>query len=188
MLPLIYLCGVLFLLYGMSIFLIILIKNCSLSEARSTLTSFFKENSYSLSNDINYIQELNKIIRDIIGQERYDKLVILEEHSRTIFFEDNSSGLACVNIVVSIADDNEKIQIQTLAEAKTQFYLSNYKINDIVTNIEWDKSTVFGYPMLKITYPRNEEECKRIQALKNVEINNIISSSNDIIDDSEDLL
>ena len=56
MLPLIYLCGVLFLLYGMCIFLIILIKNCSLTEARVLLASFFKENSYSLSNDFNYIQ------------------------------------------------------------------------------------------------------------------------------------
>lgn len=85
-------------------------------------------------------------------------------------------------------DDNEKIQLQTLIEAKTQFYLRNYKIKDLVTIVEWDKSAVFGYPMLKITYPRTDEECARIRSIKRVEADNIISSTSDIIDDSEDLL
>lgn len=188
MIALIYLCGVLFILYGMCIFLIILIKNCTLSEARTILASFFRENSYLLSNDHNYMCELNKIVLDVLGEERYKKMCVLEEHSSTIFFEESNSGLSSINIVVSVSDDNEKLQLENLVNSKTKFYLNNYKLKEIVTYVEWDTSKIFGYPLLKITYPQTDDECERIRSLKNVEIKNIISSSSDIIDDSEDLL
>ena len=68
MIALLYISGFLFLVYGMSIFLIILFKNCSLAEAKTTLASFFKETGYSLSSDFNYLSELNKIVLDVRGR------------------------------------------------------------------------------------------------------------------------
>lgn len=186
---LISLAGVFFIIYGMSIFFIILFKNCSFAEARQTLSSFFNENAtYDLASDINFNRDINQIVCDVLGQERYQNLCTLAKHHPALYFEKYGSGLACVNVVLSTSDANEQLQLESLINSRVKFYLINYKLKDIVTYVEWEKSEIFGFPLLRITFPRNDDDVERIKALRNLKIKNIIASSGDVYDDSEDLL
>lgn len=170
------------------VFLVKIVTMKPLKECREKIAAFINNDDYELSADINYMTEVNKIVCDILGETRYKQLCTLSEYSLCLLFQDKHSGAPYVAITVNPANDNEKLQLETILHEKTKLYLKNYKTEFMQTYVYWDNNLVLGYPQLIIMYARNQEELNFLQNKKELEACNILAASTDVIDETEDLL
>lgn len=165
------------------------INHYSWKEAICEIASLLKENGYELSADQNYCRECNQIIKDIVGNERYNKLCSLDHHFSMISFYDAHAGTPSVCITLNPADDSERLQLENILEAKTRVYLTNYRSAPAIeTLVSWSENTTLGLPMLVIEYARNKKEADSIRQRKLENAKTILASSTDVLDDEEDLL
>lgn len=190
--PILTLFFILFFTYFLSVFFVKLAKNCSWREAReiiaALLASLLKENEYDLSTDSNYLHDLNKIIMDVVGTQRYQQLCDLDILAPTISFNNKHSGTPSVCISVKPNDDSEKLQLEYLIRSTTEIYLENYNLGKTVTKLSWEDNKVLGIPMIVIYYPTNDIQYEALIKSKHYEVKNTLSSMNDILDDEEDLI
>lgn len=165
------------------------INHYSCKEAICEIASLLKENGYELSADQNYCRECNQIIKDIVGDERYNKLCSLDHHFSMISFYDAHAGNPSVCITLNPADDSERLQLENILEAKTRVYLTNYRSTPAIeTLVSWSENTTLGLPMLIIEYARNKKEADSIRQRKLDGVQTILASSTDVLDEEEDLL
>lgn len=179
--------SILFILILISILVFKKINNYTWKEAILQIVSFLKENGYELSADQNYCRECNQIIKDILGDKRYEDLCKLNPYISTLFFADAHAGNPSVCITVKPSDDSERLQLSNILEAKTRVYLTNYR-SDIETLVSWSENTSLGLPMLVIEYARNKKEADCIRQKKLDAAKTILTASTDVIDEEEDLL
>lgn len=161
--------------------------HCTLKEAIFSIASFLRQGEYELSADQNYCRECNQIIKDILGDKRYENLCTLNPYSSTLFFADAHAGNPSVCITVKPSDDSERLQLSNILEAKTRVYLTNYR-SDIETLVSWSENTSLGLPMLVIEYARNKKEADSIRRKRLDAAKTILTASTDILDEEEDLL
>lgn len=164
------------------------INHYSCKEAICEIASLLKENGYELSADQNYCRECNQIVRDILGDKKYEDLCKLNPYSSTLFFADEHAGNPSVCITVNPANDSERLQLANILEAKTRVYLTNYKFSDQETYVSWSENTNLGLPMLVIEYARNKKEADSIKQKNLDAAKTILTASTDVIDEEEDLL
>lgn len=179
---------ILILIALLSFLLFKAINHYSCKEAICEIASLLKENGYELSADQNYCRECNQIIKDIVGDERYNKLCSLNHHFLMIYFSDAHAGNPSVCITVKPSDDSERLQLENILEAKTRVYLTNYNRSDIETLVSWSENTNLGLPMLVIEYARNKKEADSIRQKRLDAAKTILTASTDVIDEEEDLL
>lgn len=180
---------ILLLLTLLSLYALKRLNNYTWKEAILQIVSFFKENDYELSADQNYCRECNQIIKDIVGNERYNKLCSLDHHFSMISFYDAHAGNPSVCITVKPSDDSERLQLENILEAKTRVYLTNYRSAPAIeTLVSWSENTNLGLPMLVIEYARNKKEADSLRQRKLAGVQTILNSSTDVLDEEEDLL
>ena len=180
---------ILILIALLSFLLFKAINHYSCKEAICEIASLLKENGYELSADQNYCRECNQIIKDILGDKRYENLCTLNPYSYTLFFADAHAGNPSVCITVNPSDDSERRQLENILEAKTRVYLTNYRSAPAIeTLVSWSENTNLGLPMLVIEYARNKKEADSIRQKRLDAAKTILTASTDVIDEEEDLL
>lgn len=162
--------------------------HCTFKEAIISIASFLRQGEYELSADQNYCRECNQIVKDILGEKKYEDLCTLNPHSLTLYFNDMHSGTPSVCITVKPSDDSERLQLSNILESKTREYLTNYRFPAIETLVSWSENTTLGLPMLVIEYARNKKEADSIRRRKLEATKTLLASSTDVLDDEEDLL
>lgn len=167
-----------------------LFTKSSVDEARKKISSFFRDDEYELSQDSNYQQDVNNIVKDILGQTRYEELCNLNKYSLTLQFLDNHDGLPCVQITLNTNDENEKKRLEAVLESTTRQYLLNYKgVSYTKLLLEWSYNEILRLPILKIMYSRNENECKILENVENSQVDKVSVKYGDVLDDMDgDLL
>ena len=180
--------------YGVMVYfaivgLVMLCTKCTFEDAREKIASFFKENEYELSCDFNYIQSINEIVKDILGDSRYDELCKLDKYSKTLLFCNNHSGLPSVKITLSINDDSEKKRLETVIEEITRKYLLQYgKSPYVKLLLEWSHDAVLDLPRLVLLYSRNKKECTILDAFEEANVKKMASKYSSVFDETDDLL
>ena len=167
---------------------IMYLKKCSFMEAVTFIASSFLKNEYELSSDFNYYNDCCKILKDILGDKRFDDLCELDQYSPIIFFNDTHAGNPSVCITVNPSYDSERIRLSNILEDKTRIQLTNYYETNQETFVSWSENKKLSLPMLVIEYARNKKEADAIRQKKLYAAKTILTASTDIIDEEEDLL
>lgn len=189
MLVIIQIAGICVIIYFLLIGIIMLYTESSIEDARKMISSCLLKNGYKLSRDLNYIQVINKIIKDILGESRYEELCNLNTYSSIIQFCDSHDGLPSVKITLNCNEENEKKRLETILDGMTKQYLQNYgDLANVKLLLNWSQNETLKLPMLNIIYSRNEKERKMLDAFKQSQIGKISAKYGEVLDDTEDIL
>lgn len=179
-------------IYVAAIGVLKMVVKCSVKEAREIIANFIKKHfignnntmEYELRNDENYRRDVNTTCKDLLGEKRYNDLIMLTKYSSTIEFEE-SAGYPLVYITVNPIDENERIRIQNALLDTTKLYIENYGKNGLEVTAEWGENRKIRLPMLIIGYSRNETETAAIRRKEQSLAEKVIISANTEIYDEE---
>lgn len=188
MIELIQLVGVCVIIYCVIVGMIVLVTKCSAEDAQKMIVSFLENKDYVLSRDTNYIQSVNNVVMDILGQSKYEELCDLNKYDMTLKIIDENNRLPCIHITLNYDDENEKKRLEAILERTTMQYLLNYKEPAYIkTLLEWSQNEILHLPMLIILYSRNEKEYKIIEEFEKSRIKKVSVKYDDILDDTEEI-
>lgn len=110
---------------------------------------------YHLKDDVGLYSELCDVLRIILGETRYKKLVELDQITPAIF-SDYASGLPYIAIIFPYESDNEKAQAEKLFQVVLKKYLAIHKLNHNIL-VDW-KEHALGIPVIMLRYAETREE------------------------------
>ena len=184
---------VLFVILCIGIFYILchLIKiwtGCSTNEAVAKIHNFMNGKiEYKLCQDTNFEAEICESIQSIIGDNRFEKILRLNQLNISpplLFFEDGNGRLPSIGVSVFYDDDNEKNMLANIITNIVRKYLQLYGWSTQVL-IEWKTRPDLKMPYLYIRYARTARE----QEIMKIELQNrrkkIISQHTPVLDETE---
>lgn len=184
---------VLFVILCIGIFYILchLIKiwtGCNTNEAVAKIHNFMNGKiNYQLSHDIDFEEEICESIQNIIGDNRFEKILRLNQLAISpplLFFGDGNSGLPFIGVSVFYDNDNEKNMLANIITNIVRKYLHHYGWSTQVLT-EWKTRPDLKMPYLYIRYARTARE----HEIMKIELQNrrkkIISQHTPVFDETE---
>lgn len=110
---------------------------------------------YHLKDDMELYSELCEVLRIILGESRYKKLVELNQITPVIL-SGYASGLPYIAIVFPYESANEKAQAEKLFQAVLKKYLAIHKLNHNIL-VDWKEHTL-GIPVIMLRCAETKEE------------------------------
>lgn len=172
--------------YGI-VFFIMLWTGCSFEEAIEKIRVWLsREEKPTLEKDVNFFNDSWQTVRNIIGDERFNKLVKLSNTpiATPLLSFNYSSGLPYI-AVCTYCTDEEKIIIEALLKNLILNYLTFYGYYPKVL-IDWKFREDLQIPYIMIRYAKNSEQRRIIDWCLEREKEKIVTQNSDIIDNTED--
>lgn len=177
-------------LYYATILIIRLYTGCDNEEAVNKMRRFTNGKALmSMENDRGLQIEIEENIRNVIGDDRYKKLVSLNNSSinAPLFYYGFASGLPYIAVGVYYADENEKSILENLIKNVVIKHLEIYGHDTRVLAV-WKDRFDLKMPVLMVRYATNAEQLHALEiGIKN-EGQLIATVNQPIIDDTEEKL
>lgn len=171
-------------------FLVMLFTGCTLNAAEQHIQNWISAKlSYQLSKDSRFLCEIESNVEKIIGEERYTSLLRLSESaiSYPLLTYDYNGNLPCINVTVAIADDSEKVRIESVLNHLLKQKLRIHGLSDI-TLVKWDIRPDLKMPYLSLIYSQNRQQQIILERIMVENKNDILQRYSTLVDDeTEDL-
>jgi len=180
----------LILAFGVYYSFVIIIKlftGCSNEEAICKIRRFFNGSATrKMEDDMGLVNDLEETVRNVIGDERYEKLVALNNSSinEPLINYGFASGLPSINVGVYYEDENEKKVLQNLMENVVSKYLEIYGYDTRILPV-WKERYDLKMPVLTLRYATNADEVHALEIGLRLEQQIISRANQPVIDDSE---
>lgn len=162
--------------------LVMIWTGCSKEEATKKIQEFvLQKEEYHLATDQMLIADIWSVVKDIIGDSRYDELCKLSRSSQ-LFQANYASGLPYLAITVAYSDENEKQRLENVLRALVSKYLSIHGMNKGVLS-DWKEDGYLKMPALMIRYAETEEQLKILNACLREETAKIVRKYQPLMDD-----
>jgi len=172
--------------YGI-VFLLMLWTGCDFDEAIEKIRGFVNgKEKLSLEQDVNFFNDVWQTVRNVIGDERFNKLVQISNTPivTPLLSFNYSSGLPYIAVSL-YCDDNEKKIIEVLLKNLISKYLNFYSYYPKIL-VDWKEREDLNMPFIMIRYATNAKQRRIIDWCLAREKQKIITENSDIIDDTED--
>lgn len=111
---------------------------------------------YEIKKDGDFINKIWDIIRNEIGERRFEQLRKLSE-TYNVFYEGQTEGLKFIAFLLNYVDEDEKKRIEILVKNKFNQALHSVGFPYPVLT-SWERSELQGFEWLMVRYAENEEE------------------------------